>query len=239
VSCGDNESAPSPKVSRDDSPRPGVPSRVQTALHGGVRIELTAGPDAGWQLELGAGRHLVGRTLHCDVVIQDPAVEPHHVLLTIDEQGHLDVVQLAGRMPLAIGFASASYIDVGDSRLDLRPRRPTSGLMLGVTVPDPLGGGGGEPVLLGVDSLAIVDDHPELARGHAIVRSLRSQAQQRGLTAPAHLLAAPDDPALDGCTSILEIGARWRGRWTPDVSQPQYSVRLHAAGLAESRSCQG
>jgi len=203
-----------------------------------VRIELTAGPDAGWEIELRAGRHLVGRTRHCDVVIEDPAVEPHHLLLTIDEQGLLDVVQLAGRMPLAMGCASASYIDVGDSRLDLRPACPAGGLVLGVTVPDPLGGGGGEPVVLRVDSLAIVDGHPELARGHAIVRSLRSQAEQHGLTAPAHLLTAPDDPALDGCPSILEIGARWRGRWTPDTSQPQYSVRLHAAGLAESPSCQ-
>ena len=204
-----------------------------------MRIELTAGPDAGWEIELGAGRHLVGRTRHCDVVIQDPAVEPHHVLLTIDEQGRLDIVQLAGRMPLAMGCAAASYVDVGDSRLDLRPRRPASALVLGVTVPDSLGGGGGEPVVLGVDSLAIVDDHPELARGHAIVRSLRSQAERHGLTAPAHLITAPDDPALEGSPSILEIGARWRGRWTPDVSQPQYSVRLHGAGLAESRSCQG
>ena len=78
------------------------------------------------------------------------------------------------------------------------PGRNVAGLVLGVTVPDLLGDGGGEPVVLRVDSLAIVDDHPELARGHAILRSLHAQAEQRGLTTPAHLLTAPGDPALDG-----------------------------------------
>jgi hypothetical protein len=201
-----------------------------------VRIELTAGPDAGWAIELGAGRHLVGRARHCAVVIADPAVEPYHVLLTIDERGRLDVVQLAGRMPVAMGCAM--HVDVGDSRLDLRPRLPVAGLVLGVTVPDPLEGGGGEPVVVDVPTLAIVDADPDLARGHAIVRALNSQAEQQGLTAPAHVLTAPGDPALDGCTSILEIGPRWHGRWTPDVSQPGHSIRLHAAGVSKPRSCQ-
>ena len=96
------------------------------------------------------------------------------------------------------------------------------------------------PVVVDVDTLAIVDDHPELARGQAIVRSLQSQAASQGLTAPDFVLTAPGDAALDGCTSILEIGARWRGRWTPDISQPEQSVRLHAAGTSNKpRSCQG
>ena len=86
--------------------------------------------------------------------------------------------------------------------------------------------GGGEPVVVDVDTLAIVDDHPELARGDAIVRSLHAQAARQGLTVPAFVLTAPDDPALDGCPSILELGARWRARWTPDVSQPHVAVRL-------------
>ena len=167
------------------------------------------------------------------MVIDDPAVEPYHVLLTIDHGGGVDivdVVQLAGRTPVA---SAASHVDVGDSRLDLGTRSHVAGLVLGVTVPDPLDGGGGEPVLLDVDALGIVDVHPELARGLAIVRSLHSQAATQGVTAPAYVLTAPGDPAIDECTAVLEIGARWRARWTPDVSQPAHSIRLHAAGVSQ------
>ena len=127
---------------------------------------------------------------------------------------------------------AASHIDVGDSRLDLGSRSQVTGLVLGVTVPDPLDGGGGEPVVVDVDTLAIVDAHPELARGQAIVRSLHSQAASQGLTVPASRAHSTGDAALDGCTSILELGARWRARWTPDVSQPEHSVRLHVAGMS-------
>ena len=196
---------------------------------------MTAGPDAGWWAELQAGRHLVGRARECAVVIHDPAVEPYHVLLEIDRHGDFDVLQLAGRTPVATG---ASHIDVGDSRLDLGSRPPVTGLVLGVTAPDLLEGGGGEPVLLGVDALAIVDVHPDLARGEAIVRSLHSQAAAQGLTVPQCTIAMPDDPGLEDCTALLELGARWRGRWTLDVSQPHLAVRLHAAGMSDNlRSC--
>jgi hypothetical protein len=198
-----------------------------------VKIAVTAGPDAGWEIELEAGRHLVGRARHCTVVIDDPAVEPYHVLLTIEHEGGVDVVQLAGRTPVA---SAVSHIDVGDSRLDLGSPSQMTGLVLGVTVPDPLDGGGGEPVLLEVDALGIVDVHPELARGLAIVRSLHAQAASQGLTVPAFVITVPDDPALEDCTAMLELGARWRARWTPDVSRPERSIRLHAAGMP-SRSC--
>ena len=84
-------------------------------------------------------------------------------------------------------------------------------------------------MLLDRDSLAIVDHHPQLARAGAILRSLESQADALGLTPPACLLAAPDDPALDEHTAVLAIGARWRGRFTCGGQ----SVRLHAAGMSQ------
>ena len=199
--------------------------------HAGVRITVTAGPDAGWEIELEAGRHLVGRARHCAVVIDDPAVEANHVLLEIHDHGRVDVVQLAGRVPVA---TSRSYVELGDTRLDLVPPSPVAGLMIGLTLPDPMGGRlGGEPVVLDGDVMAVVDDHPELARGEAVVRSLRSQAAAQGLTTPAYVLTAPGDPALEGCPAILQMGARWRAHWTPDVSQPQHALRLHAAGTSQ------
>ena len=191
---------------------------------------MTAGPDAGWWAELQAGRHLVGRARECAVVIHDPAVEPYHVLLHIDDEGPADVVQLAGRTPVA---TLATHVEIGDSRLDVGSRSRLTGLVLGVTLPDPLDGGGGEPVVVDVDTLAIVDANPELARGEAVIRSLHAQAARQGFTVPAFVLTSPDDPALDGCTSILELGARWRARWTPDVSKPEHSLRLHAAGMSQ------
>jgi hypothetical protein len=36
---------------------------------------------------------------------------------------------------------------------------------------------------------------------------------------------------------LLEIGARWRARWTPDLSRPDEFVRLHAAGRAVQLGC--
>ncbi len=192
-----------------------------------MRIEVIAGPDAGWGVELPPGRHLVGRALHCSIVIDDPAVEANHLVLDIGDTGLINVVQLAGRVPIVV---ATDRLEFGDSRLRLasnsvsRDRGP--GLVLGVTVEMPLGSAGGAPVLLDVDRLTMVDDHLDLARGQAIVRSLFSQAAAQGLTAPGCLLTGPGDPALDACESVLELGARWRARWTTH----DQSVRLHAAG---------
>ena len=153
------------------------------------------------------------------------------MLMTIDDEGSVDITQLAGRAPVAI---RSTHVEIGDSRLDLRTSPAVAGLVLGLSVPDPLRcEHAGQPVLLDVDSLAIVDDHPTLARGRAVVRSLQSQAATQGLTTPDHVLTAPDDPLLESCLALLEIGARWRARWMPDMTRPEQIVRLHAAGMAQ------
>jgi hypothetical protein len=202
-----------------------------------MTIEVTAGPDAGWTADLPPGRHLLGRAPHCDVVIDDPALEMNHLLLEIDDQGRVAVVQLAGRTSIAIdgthfgsGVATA-FVEVGDSRIDLIRSHNSDepGLVLGVTTVGPLLGCGGSPVMLDTDALSIVDDHPGWVRGEAIVRSLRSQAIALGLTVPACVITTRDDPALDECPAVLEIGARWRARLTVGDD----SVRLHAAGRSQ------
>jgi hypothetical protein len=190
-----------------------------------VEIWVTAGPDAGWSVELPRGRHLVGRSRTCALTIDDPSVEAHHALLEISDDG-VDLVQLAGRLPVRVATA---HVEIGDSRLELRPPATPIGVVLGITICDPLTGVGGEPVVLDVDSVAIVDDNAEFARSRAIARSLASQADALGLTTPRCVLAAPGDPLLDDHPAILEIGARWRARWTVrDVSK-----RLHAAGMCQ------
>ena len=116
--AGDTEPGTLAKVPRDDSPQPGFPSS-ETAPHGAVRIEVTAGPDAGWWAELQAGRHLVGRARDCSCRHRRPGGRA--VPRPADDRPWrrvdiVDVVQLAGRTPVA---SAASHIDVGDSRLDL------------------------------------------------------------------------------------------------------------------------
>ena len=203
-----------------------------------VGIEVVAGPDAGWGVDVSPGRHLVGRARHCGVVIDDPAIEANHLVLDVDVDGRFDVVQLAGRVPIVV---AEGHLAVGDSQIHLttncvsdpgliaRDRSHSvsgHGLELGVRVGTLLEPGDGEPVFLTSDSLVIVDDHPDLARAHAIVRSLDSQAAALRIAAPACLLTAPGDLVLDECEAILEIGARWRAR----LMRADESIRLHAAG---------
>jgi hypothetical protein len=186
---------------------------------------LTGGPDAGRSVELPLGGHLVGRAGTCALTIDDPTVEAHHALLEVSEHG-VEIVQLAGRLPVRV---STTHLEIGDSRVDLRPPAAAIGIVLGVTICDPLTGGGGEPVIVAADSLAIVDDHPEFARARSVVRSLASQAEMLGLTIPAHVISAPGDPVLDDHPAVLEIGTRWRARWTLQG----VSTRLHAAGMSQ------
>ena len=81
--------------------------------------------------------------------IDDPSVEPHHVLLTVAPDGAVAVVQLTGRVPCRVdgepiagttSVVDGSTIELGSSRLRLtRPEEPHG------TGGD--GRGGGEPVV--------------------------------------------------------------------------------------------
>lgn len=89
----------------------------------------------------------------------------------------------------------------------------------------------GVPILLDGNHrpvIAVVDHDPGSRRGEAVAHWLTSR-----LTAPGHsvpTLLTADDPVPAHCTSLLEVGPRWRGRWTPDLTRPEASVRLHLAG---------
>jgi hypothetical protein len=269
-----------------------------------VRIELTAGPDAGRHVELAAGTHLLGRAPHCDLRIDDPALEAHHLLIDVSEDGVVGVTQLAGRAPVVLdglcydGRATVGRIvEIGESRLELVTeapvedvpappppvalvdcadpvqalcdaarirravymRRSRDAVSLGVgTVRLPIELVDGEvanalplelhalsaraewhdglPVLLDADRhtvIGLVDDFPGQPRARAIARSITHQGANE-----VHLvIGGPGDPDLEACDGLLEVGARWRARWTPDVDRPVDFVRLHAAGRAGQSGC--
>ena len=108
-----------------------------------------------------------------------------------------------------------------------------AGLVLGVTVPIPW-------KVAAASRWCLVSTRwrssTTIQSSHAVGRSPARSAHrpQSSASQPLTRARTPGDPALDDCTSILEIGARWRARWTPDVSQPQHSVRLHAAGASSN-----
>jgi hypothetical protein len=44
-------------------------------------------------------------------------------------------------------------------------------------------------------------------------------------------LARSDSPVRTAFGAVLELGARWRGRWRSDTSDPAGIDRLHVAGM--------
>ena len=109
----------------------------------------------------------------------------------------------------------------------------------------------GLPVLVDLDAvpmIGLVDDHPGHPRARAIARSIAHQTRSGHQSAAGYqqigdengfgvVVAGPGDPELERCTGLLELGARWRARWTPDLSLPDEFVRLHAAGRAAQLGC--
>ena len=115
-----------------------------------VRIIGEAGPAAGVTITLGPGSHVVGRAPTSAVCIADPAVEPHHGLLHIADDGSVRFVQLAGRVPArvagepvfgGVAMDPGTTLHVGTSRLriavDAVPESPPSTAILTPTPGDP------------------------------------------------------------------------------------------------------
>ena len=90
-------------------------------------IRCVAGPDSGWSARLRPGRYWLGRT-HGDLQMIDPAVEAHHALVELGDDGLARLLQVAGRPPALVdgepvhGWVTlrrSSVIEVGTSRLEL------------------------------------------------------------------------------------------------------------------------
>ncbi len=67
-----------------------------------VEVAVMAGPSTTTWQSLPAGRHLIGRAAHATVRLDDPAIEPHHALLRVDDDGQIEVVQLTGVVPIRV-----------------------------------------------------------------------------------------------------------------------------------------
>jgi DNA segregation ATPase FtsK/SpoIIIE, S-DNA-T family len=87
------------------------------------------GPDAGGTVVLSSGAHIVGRVRDAAVRCDDGALEPHHLLVEITEDG-LMLRQLCGRVPVRIDgepltgsvtVAAEARVEIGHSVLVLVP----------------------------------------------------------------------------------------------------------------------
>ena len=95
---------------------------------GGVNCTWNTGPDAGASIELGVGRHLVGRAATATVRCDDPSLEPHHLLIEILDDGTIHATQLTGRLPVRAdgaplvgrtAIAASAVLELGSSTLVL------------------------------------------------------------------------------------------------------------------------
>ncbi|HZX54575.1 MAG TPA: FtsK/SpoIIIE domain-containing protein [Ilumatobacteraceae bacterium] len=84
-----------------------------------------AGPDAGGTTDLGHGPHIIGRAAGAAMRCDDPALEPHHLLIEISDEGAV-LRQLTGRVPARVDgeplgqsviVDSAARVEVGCSVL--------------------------------------------------------------------------------------------------------------------------
>jgi hypothetical protein len=100
-------------------------------------FEIVAGPDAGRLVGVAPGRHLVGRAAGCHLVIDDPAVESHHAVLTVGVSGGLHLAQVAGRSPVLVDgrpvgdgvvLGPGAAIEIGDSLVVRRDARAAPAL---------------------------------------------------------------------------------------------------------------
>ena len=99
-------------------------------------IRCTAGPDAGWVVELCPGFHWIGRAAG-GIELSDPAVEAHQAIVEIEDAGTIALLQTTGRTPIRIGGEPVGRgwhrvvppiaIEIGHSRLAVGTELPAIG----------------------------------------------------------------------------------------------------------------
>ena len=86
-----------------DTRGPVVPTATVEPRGPGVVLVAEAGPAAGATVELGPGRHVIGRAAGARICLDDELVELHHAVLDVDRTGQsIAVTQVAGRVPCRV-----------------------------------------------------------------------------------------------------------------------------------------
>jgi len=135
-----------------DSGRAPVDGREAVDAEGGnavgvVGASITGGPACAPWIALTPGRHAVGRAPDSRLRLGDPAAEPHHGLLVVDEDGSVEFIQLTGRVPVRVAgrpadgsqmIAAGADVVIGSSvvRVGPRPAPPPFGAGSLDRVPD-------------------------------------------------------------------------------------------------------
>ena len=68
-----------------------------------VQVRILTGPDVAAPQVLASPMTLIGRGRRCGLRIDDAGLEPHHLRVVIDDDGGIEVMQLAGRVPMRVG----------------------------------------------------------------------------------------------------------------------------------------
>ena len=94
-----------------------------------VETAVVVGPSCTPWIALAVGRHVIGRALGVEVLIDDPGVELHHGILDVGLDGSVTFTQLAGRVPVTrdgepcgVGcrLDPGASLRIGVSRLQVR-----------------------------------------------------------------------------------------------------------------------
>ena len=120
--------------------RPPAPRRAPDVGSSPLRLAVTAGRDAGRDLDLRHGRYTVGRGSGCDLALDDPAASRAHAVVTSDESGvHVQDLDVTNRSTIngtvipteGQRLTTDDVLVVGGHRLELvapeeRPMRTTA-----------------------------------------------------------------------------------------------------------------
>ena len=194
-----------------------------------VALVWEGGPAAGTTTTIGRGRHVVGRSRAAAVVVADPAVELHHLLLDVDDAGTVRAVQLTGRVPCRVDGAPleaggtdiprGAIVTVGASRLRVGERSRPAPASPPPSAPD-------EPLVLpvAIDRRRdrVVATAPLVVAGLAAVGPARERTgagrRRRAGARRGHRWPALSAPARAGCRGEgLRPGrARARAGGSPD-----------------------
>lgn len=125
------EPTPDPDQPCDSDARPDSgadpgPDRGPDVARRVVEVEIDSGPGCAEVTGLCPGRHVVGRAASAAVRVDDPEVEPHHLLVDVTADGRVAVFHLTGRLPVLadhepvvgwVELGAGSVIDLGATRL--------------------------------------------------------------------------------------------------------------------------